>query len=395
MKILFSIASLGVGGAQTFLIRLANSLTKEHDIYIYDVIPEKSDYDIIKRLDPSIKVYSNPDLFKKIDHNFPHFFKGLFKKIIKKFNLNFRFQKKYFLKIIRKNDIQIINSHLYKSDRFLISFFNEIKIPIVSSHHGCYNLLLEAYKDKPKLLRNFLDYSNAIFKKFDFIITAADKHNVIFKMLNSNPNTEKIFYGYQKKPIDIQVDINFNENAFIFGMVARGDLTKGWRETIEAFKLLQIENPTAVIILLLIGTSKELKIIEKENLENKSIIFLGAVADPEKYVFHFDVGLLPTYFPAESLPNTIIEYLAFNKPVISTYWAEIPQMIEFDGNYAGTLLKINSGGVDIGHLKDAMSQYLFNEEILKAHTKIAEGAFKKFDLNGCREKYLKIFNKFI
>lgn len=58
----------------------------------------------------------------------------------------------------------------------------------------------------------------------------------------------------------------------------------------------------------------------------KYIHFIMDLKKPSEWIGWvkvFDVAILPSYFISESLPNSIIEYLAYDKPVISTNIGEI------------------------------------------------------------------------
>ncbi len=122
-------------------------------------------------------------------------------------------------------------------------------------------------------------------------------------------------------------------------------------------------------------------------------MFTGNINNPLDYISYYDVGLLPTYFPAESLPNTVIEYLYCNKPVIATDWAEIPKMIEFENETAGEIIAVKNGKADIGKLYNAMKSYLENNKKLKNHSEIAKKAFSKFEMQKCIDKYIEFFQK--
>ena len=231
-----------------------------------------------------------------------------------------------------------------------------------------------------------------IFNDFSHVIFAADKHFDAYKFWNLENSFSKIYYGFEK-PKKIQ-PVEFKKGAsFVFGMIARGDRTKGWAEAIEAFKILKTETNRR-LKLVLVGDSDYLRQLKKEN-QDSDIIFAGATDNPLGWIYHFDVGLLPTYFPAESLPNSVIEYLAMGKPVIATDWAEIPQMIDSEQGRAGLLVRFNNNKPDIFQLAELMYKLLTDKSLyaqLKTNTAMA---FSKFSLRSCAKNYLNLFAKYL
>ncbi len=176
-------------------------------------------------------------------------------------------------------------------------------------------------------------------------------------------------------------------------MVARGDKTKGWEEAIKAFLLLK-RSTDRPVKLILVGWSDYLKKLS-EQYTDRDIIFTGQTDNPLGWIYHFDAGLLPTYFPAESLPNSIIEYLAMGKPVIATRWAEIPQMINSPHGKAGIIINLKNGKADVSQLYQAMSKYLNDTSLWKKHKHNTQYAFEKFSMEKCYKSYKTIYKEYM
>jgi glycosyltransferase involved in cell wall biosynthesis len=106
----------------------------------------------------------------------------------------------------------------------------------------------------------------------------------------------------------------------------------------------------------------------------------------------FDVAVLPTYFPGESLPNSVIEYLYASKPVIATDTGDIKNMISHEDQRAGFLIALTSSNrPSSDDLYVAMKAYLTTPELITEHTEIAKLAFQKFDMDSCLESYLELY----
>ena len=107
----------------------------------------------------------------------------------------------------------------------------------------------------------------------------------------------------------------------------------------------------------------------------------------------FDVCLLPTYFVSESLPNSVIEYLAYNKPIISTNIGDIKYMLyDFETEKkAGILLELKDNKVDFVELKNAMQEMLDKDkyDLYKKNSKYLFD--KKFKMERFVSDYFELF----
>ncbi len=388
MNILFIIPDLQIGGAQTFLARLASYLKKNgHSVFIYTVHPDKVDNEIFNFFTADVPVINRFyfDLMKKFDA-FP-----LVKKIIRRLINPYKFDSKKLRKFLKKNEIRIINSHMYLADLYL-SRLNLPGYAKISSWHGCYNLLLDSLSVNSIDCDKRVQELRIIFEDFKHIILISERQKNAYEKLKLKLPYSFIYNGFEKPKVIKPVEFD-KGGAFVFGMVARGDKTKGWAEAIEAFTILKskIDKP---VKLVLVGDSKFLRDLKRQN-QDPDIIFAGATDNPLGWIYHFDVGLLPTYFPAESLPNSVIEYLAMGIPVIATRWAEIPKMIDSDKGKAGILIDLKNGKPSINQLAEAMFRLITDKQLyqdLKANTQYA---FEKFSMEVCVRKYIKLFQDLV
>ena len=395
MNILFVIANLGVGGAQSFLLRMLSAFSKEHNIYLYDVHPKQRENEILTNLTSNIKIFSSP--YERLEitlQKYPVIFTKILNRINQYLSIKSKLDKRYFNMIVKKYKIEIINSHMYLADSFVYANL-KYNIPKISSFHGCYNLIWDK-KRNDKSFKKIKKEIQSILNSYSGVILAAEKHKQVFKNyeISKQPALQKIYYGFPQQKINtvnLKQKYNLPENSFVFGMVARGDKSKGWQEAIDAFLLLQEEYNN--VYLILAGGTDYLEKLKQTYKDNKEIIFTGNVNNPLDYISGFDIGLLPTYFPAESLPNTVIEYLYCAKPVIATNWAEIPKMIEYNGQKAGEIIPLKNGKADIETLYSAMKYYLENPDKLVEHSQIAKQAFSKFDMKKCINAYINFFEK--
>ena len=281
MKILISISNLMIGGAQTFVIRLATGLSDRHCVYVYNLSPELNETTLAARFPPQIKIAYLPlplnCLARKIDE--------YLNKVSIKSKLLTKFKAWHFQYILHKLNIDIINSHLYHSDDFVVFEIDRKNIPVAVTDHGDYRYILrEQLADKSRIIE--------IFERVDGIVYVSDSNAASLApwIANSSAIKQKIYYGVPQTIIDGDVAIEkqklqISPQALVFGMVARGIAEKGWTEAIEAFinakKLTSKE-----IHLILVGASNYLDTI-RESLPAElltSIHFVGYSSSPERWI---------------------------------------------------------------------------------------------------------------
>jgi glycosyltransferase involved in cell wall biosynthesis len=397
MNILFIIPNLEIGGAQSFLLRLASAMTEEqHSIILYNIHPKQVNHSFYESLlSSSVTLYHSKaeSIEQKIENYSLPSIVHLIKKVVFKIKSRRKHNENQLIQIIKKHKIEVINSHMYLADLFICQYKDIIpKSTIwISSFHGCYNLLLGNHSSDIKLkeqLKNIITKTNGT-------ILAADRHFSVFDKLDIiDFNAQKIYYGFvtsNYKKRNLKAIYKISADAFVFGMIARGDQTKGWLEAIESFIKLPAESNA---YLVLIGDGTYLENLSEEYKSHKNIIFTGPTDQPLREIESFNVCLLPTYYPAESLPNSIIEYLYCHKPIIATSWAEIPKMLSSETGIAGQLISIDTNGkANIEELRKAMEKCVNNPELLKQYSINAGNAFMKFNMKSCIANYLDFFNK--
>lgn len=106
---------------------------------------------------------------------------------------------------------------------------------------------------------------------------------------------------------------------YVFAFVGRLAKVKGVELIIDSFELFQQNEPNSM--LLIIGTGEEeekLKQYASEKKSNNHIVFTGNQSPPVliDYINASDAGLFASY--AEGFSNSMLEFLACGRPVIST-----------------------------------------------------------------------------
>jgi len=362
-NILFIAPDFEMGGGQMLVVRLSNYLSRFHNVYLYNARPWLQEERVLNMLNASVKILeSNGDPEQ-------------LKQFIKQYN------------------IQVINTHIWWSDKIAFKAIKDmLNITHVLSMHGCYEALLA----NPEWDMEFKELVPKIFNRANNIIYATQKNRKIFEVVDTEQNKIKqVYYGYEKESIPKKKisTIGIPNDAFVFGLVSRGIKEKGWEEAIGAITKVK-ERIKQEVHLILIGSSEYELNLKKQYEEYTYIHFVDDLSKPSEWigwVKAFDVGLLPTYFISESLPNTVIEYLAYEVPVISTNIGEIKHMLINDTAEAGIALELDNGRVKIEELANAMENLIKDKELYSQFKAGTRELFKQFDIKNFVEEYYRLF----
>lgn len=404
MNVLFVIPSLATGGAQSFLAKLVTQFPQaSNKIYLWEMHPEKRNDSIYDAISDKAGIITPfyASVINRLSKRNLHFALRILSKADRLFNLEYKLNKWQLVRFIEKKKVDIVSSHMYVADSYCCKLLHQHSVSLVITFHGCYNLILKKIKERqtdPAYSTFFLNDIQQIFQRVNGIIYLTDRQMEFPSgiSLNGIPK-QKIYNGFLPvRKMESNGNLNSEMNEIHFGMVARGDESKGWGILVKAFLLLREKRPDKKMKLTLVGGSEYLSELE-ETVTESSISFTGEVNDPFVYIEQFDVGLLPTYFSAESLPNSIIEYLYAGKPVVASGVAEIPEMIKTEqGELAGILVPLNEEGKpDINKLANALEQYILFPELRKKHAALAAEAYRKFDMEICVDKYISFFAEIV
>lgn len=360
-NILYVIPDFEMGGGQTLVVRLANYFSRFHNVYLYNARPWLSEERIVNMIADKVTVLDS--------NGTPEQLRGY----------------------ILQNHIQIINNHIWWSDKIVYQAAHDLNVKIVLSMHGCYEALVE----HPDWDKDFDVLVPEILGRANEIIYATDKNKKIFERVPVLEKTHQIYYGYELEsiPRKDKQELNMQQDAFIFGMVARGIKPKGFGEAVEAFKQIQEELGTNTH-LVLIGNGEFIDTLKEANTGNEQIHFVDYLKKPSEWigwVKNFDVALLPTYFISESLPNSVIEYLAYDVPVITTNIGDIRYMIKDETHEAGIVLELHDGMVDVEELAAAMKKMYQDKEAYAAYKADTTAMFSQFDMKNFANNYYDLY----
>ena len=384
MRLLLVTETLTAGGAETFVIRLANALAADHAVTIAVLHGEMVNPAIVAKVAAGVRVEQLRLPAKR------WLFKAdtVLRRLGVDWSINRRIQHRWLARIVERWSPDVIHSHLLKADRMA----SEIRaarpgLRHVITLHGDYAPFLHRQSD-PQMLKLELQMA-AIVEGAD-AIAAICREQVEFvteRFPDATAKTRLIYNGYapwtaRGEPIAVKPG-----GPLVFGMVSRGVERKGWAKAIVAFATL----PPGAAELVLVGDGPYLDRLRRGPVP-EGVRFAGFSPDPVEWIDGFDVGLLPTEFPHESLPTVVMEYLFCGKPVIATDVGEIGEMLRTpDGGLAGTLLDFDGDQISTDQLAAAMQAYLDDPALRRRHAALAPAAFAKFDMGKCAAAYARLY----
>ena len=161
------------------------------------------------------------------------------------------------------------------------------------------------------IFRKTIMKSNIVYLQTDLLIN-------YFSFLK-NSNIIKLPTSRSKNLTNVES----NDVATNFIFTGRICKQKGIHDLINATKNLKKN-----IRIDLYGSLTEVGILDLIN-ESKSVNYMGEIRHQNIYqtLIKYDVLILPTYWPGEGYPGSIIEAFHCGLPVISTNWRSIPEIV--------------------------------------------------------------------
>lgn len=409
MNVLFATLTLYTGGAELFMLRLARKMSQKGNNVSICIIQYNKEFELILKeiLGEELNRIKIITLFHPWSKHQPPVW---IDRILWRINgvlthigymnfrnkANIRIQKNKLVRFIRKNKISVVSTHLWETD----CFFSELpSVKYVISMHGCYerhlyNILQngsERIFDREYRYDSFIEKSVTIMNKSHGIIYVAEKNLEINSKVHYKGLMRKIYYGYEKpEPVISKVK---DDSRFRIGMFARGIESKGWQLLIESFMIVQKELEVDIELNLVYVESEYMKSLRSKYGSIKNIKFLGFIKDPHRIISDWDFVVFPSFYHAESLPNTIIESLACGKAVVATDIGEIKAMLTTDNGMAGQIIQMdeNRTRVFVKEIAAAIMNYIHNPELLMLHCNNALRASEKFNMELCAANYEKMF----
>jgi len=362
MKILYFIESLRSGGKERRLIELLVFLREKTDFELQLVLTEdRIDYSYVKDLGIPIHIIKRKYLKKD-----PTLFFRLYR-IAMKFNPD------------------IIHTWGVMSTFYSIPTKLLLRKPLIA------NLIANSEKNHKKYsINGFFQGLNYYYS--DIILGNSNTGFEAYGLMQ-NPKIKLIYNGVRLERFEIKEDkqdikkeLSIKEK-FIIIMVASTNKNKDYDLLLDVAKELVKVREDVRFLGVGGGTEFERlnKRIKDENIHNTNL--LGPRLDVESLIFASDIGVL--FSPCEGLSNSIIEYMALSKPVITTDTKGGSKELIEEGK-SGFIMKR-----DVREIKEKLISLIDDEnyrnELGKRGRKIVE---ERFTIEKMSSEYLNLYSNF-
>jgi len=304
MNILQLISSGGFFGAENVLVTLSSELKKTEGFNVIGGV-------IRNQHNPHIEVAEECSRREIISQIFPCKGKIDFHAI------------RLIRKFIKKNNIQIVHSHGYKSN--LLSRCATLGLS-VGNVATCHNWLGDDSK-----MKFYAALDRLILKGFDSIITVSDE--VSQKVLESGISARKVrsirngldldIFCATKEYRNIREGLQIPVKNKVIGTVGRLSQEKGHRLLLDVGNRIIKQYPD--VTFLIIGDGPLRGELQKE-FNSSPFIFTGLRNDLPALYSIMDIFVLPSL--TEGLPMVLLEAMASRLPVIASRVGSIPDVIQ-------------------------------------------------------------------
>lgn len=383
MRILILLETLTTGGAEMFGLRLANALVGEHEVMLAVMNGELVEPSLRKLVDDRIRLDALRLPLKRSWFRFD----TLLRRLRLDRSAIRAAQARWLGRLVRDFQPDVVHSHLLKADRLALDVRSTSGAAYahVLTMHGDYAPFLAGQSD-PQLL-HVSSVIRSVLARTDAVVAICDDHRRFLLELDPalTGKLQTIPNGYA--PAATGPGPTLPEAAFRFGMVSRGVRLKGWDVAVDAFTRLDRRDAC----LVLVGDGPHLRELARQPLP-AGVHLTGPTCDPLGTIQQFDVCLLPTLFPHESLPTVVIEYLVCGKPVIATEVGEIRAMLTAPGGkVAGKLLDFDGTNVSADQLASFMAELMDKPGRRAEMGEAALLAARRFDLDRCVAAYVELY----
>ena len=383
-KILYLVTQTKWGGAQKYVLELAEYFSQNNEVHIaFGEINEQNQEFLAQCQKIGVKTIPIKNLVRNIQPS-------------KEINAFLELKKlldsgKYHLAHLNSSKAGLIGS-IAASIHNLNPLNTRLRL-IYTAHGFVFNEPLNKIeKTIYKMSEKFSTaVENAIITVSDYDKQSAIEHKICpaHKMFTIHNGLDFNKYNFLSTE-DAKKELNLDENKIYFGTIASFYKTKGHTYLLEAIKLfLETQNREAYHWIL-IGDGPEQKnieeLIKKYNLE-KYITIISPKNNDWKYLKAFDYFILPSV--KEGLPYTLLEAGLAKIPVIATQVGGVPEIIT---DHQTGLLVTPANPLSLANaMKEITETELVNNFIENNYQNIIDN----FDLNQTIQKteelYLKLF----
>jgi glycosyltransferase involved in cell wall biosynthesis len=267
------------------------------------------------------------------------------------------------IRIVKNGRFDLIHSHGYRADAFVLVVAKYLGLPFVSTVHG--------FTPTDPRLRLWCELDARLLRFFPRVmaVSAPMKDQLVAYGLYAarvdvviNAVEEAAQSGSSRKEMRLRLGIS--ESEFVFGFVGRLSDEKGVDHLLQAAESLVAQERSARFVIVGDGPRKDdlLEATRSRGLEGK-VDFVGFQSNTAPWYETFDAFVLPSL--SEGTPMALLEAMAHGLPSVATAVGGVPQVVSDGEN--GLLVP----SADRTKLCDAMRSLMTNAQL---RAKLSEGA---------------------
>ena len=231
------------------------------------------------------------------------------------------------LKLCREKQIDIFHAHCYKSDLYglILSRFHKMKL--VTTAHGPLASFKFFWASKNWRVRYVYDQLDLrLLKYYDLVLMVSDTMRDIISRYKVDPRRmmwirnaidSKFFRRSGSPDAEFRAKLGIPPGATVIGAVGRLNGEKDYPNLLRAAQILQETRPDLYFVIAGKGELEaELKRMAVELGVDRRVIFMGHFHDVRKDFELMDLYVLSS--TREGLPNTVLEAMAMEVPIVST-----------------------------------------------------------------------------
>jgi glycosyltransferase involved in cell wall biosynthesis len=231
------------------------------------------------------------------------------------------------LKLCREKQIDIFHAHCYKSDLYglILSRFHKMKL--VTTAHGPLASFKFFWASKNWRVRYLYDQLDLrLLKYYDLVLMVSDTMRDIISRYKVDPRRmmwirnaidSKFFRRTGAPDAGFRAKLGIPAGATVVGAVGRLNGEKDYPNLLRAAQILVAKRPDLYFVIAGKGELEtELKQMARELGVAERVIFMGHFHDVRQVFELMDLYVLSS--TREGLPNTVLEAMAMEVPIVST-----------------------------------------------------------------------------
>jgi glycosyltransferase involved in cell wall biosynthesis len=351
------VSDLSPGGGQMFGIRLANGWARRGGRAILVNARHFPDHpQVVSQVDPAVALFHADGLPMSVPE------------------------------LVARFDVDVVHSSIWWADRFVQDHIDALPgLPWIVTMHGCHETML----DNPQIDLSFPERFKAMLGRVQAWVPTAEKNKRVFKRHGEPARQTRIANGIEAKlatPLP-RKQIGVREDALLLCIASRAIAEKGWFDAVEMTKRLNALGVPADLILL--GEGPAATAIAEQAPEH--VHLLGHRGNVLDYLATADVGLLPSFFPGESMPLVLTEMLAQALPVVASNAGDIGLMLGEGPDAGGTVVPLQSGKINVDGFVEAIKKLADPVEREAASRRARACYEREFTMDGMIEAYRDLY----